>query len=136
MKKCNKEGHTRVYYSTGKSDCYECKKISAAKSRAKPANKARKNAYEAERRKQKGHKEHIAKLNRLRKYGVGKPPSGMCEICKVKRAKVIDHDHVTGEVRGYLCIICNVWLAVYENQDFMANAAEYVKSKVQADVQK
>jgi hypothetical protein len=132
MRRCTKQGHTRVYYSTGKSDCYECKKVNAAKSRMKPENRARKNAYEAKRRSMPGYREHIAKLSRMRKYGTDKTPNGICEICKKKPAKVIDHDHTTGDVRGYLCIICNVWLAVHENAEFNINAAEYVKSKLKA----
>ena len=136
MKKCNKKGHTRVYYSTGKSDCYQCKQISAAKSRAKPEVRAKKLAYEAKRRAEPGYKERIAATQRKRKYGVKEAPSGLCEICKKKPATVVDHDHKTGEFRGYLCVICNVWLAVYENKQFMANAAEYVKSKVEVSVKK
>lgn len=136
MRKCNKDEHVRIYYSNGKSDCHQCKLISAAKSRAKPENKQKKNAYEAKRRSMPGYKERLAEKQRLRKYGIKERPTGLCEICKNKPATVVDHDHQTGQFRGFLCRICNVWLAVYENKVFMANAAEYVKSKVEASVKK
>ena len=60
----------------------------------------------------------------------------LCEICRAKPATVVDHDHESGQFRGFLCRICNVWLAVYENKMFMANAAEYVKNKVEVSVKK
>lgn len=136
MKKCDKSGHTRVYYSNGKSDCYQCKLASAAKSRAKPENRLRKNLYEAKRRQMPGYKEELAEKHRLRKYGIKEKPTGLCEICRAKPATVVDHDHESGQFRGFLCRICNVWLAVYENKMFMANAAEYVKNKVEVSVKK
>jgi hypothetical protein len=32
---------------------------------------------------------------------------GLCAVCKVEPVTVIDHDHVTKEVRGLLCGMCN-----------------------------
>jgi len=46
--------------------------------------------------------------------------SGLCAICRIKPAKVIDHDHSTGKVREVLCTACNLRLGVFES----ANAAE------------
>lgn len=57
--------------------------------------------------------------NRIkRKYGLDhaqyrqhiESPCGICGLAAV----VIDHDHVTGEVRGGLCTRCNVNLGVIE----------------------
>jgi len=44
---------------------------------------------------------------------------GCCAICKrhqieLKRKLVVDHNHTTGQVRGLLCVICNVRVGVYE----------------------
>jgi hypothetical protein len=40
---------------------------------------------------------------------------GRCKICGKKTSKlVIDHDHVTGKVRGMLCHGCNTMLGKYE----------------------
>src|SRR5436853_4546544 len=37
---------------------------------------------------------------------------GKCAICKIQQEKVfdIDHDHLTGEIRGLLCHSCNLLL--------------------------
>mgnify|MGYP003394027974 CR=1 FL=1 len=42
---------------------------------------------------------------------------GVCELCHTvaKDGKfVLDHDHVTGNIRGVLCIACNSSLGAYE----------------------
>lgn len=40
---------------------------------------------------------------------------GTCEICGTRSARLVtDHSHVTGNVRGRLCELCNSWLGVYE----------------------
>jgi len=44
--------------------------------------------------------------------------SGACAICDTKHGQlVIDHDHVTGDVRGLLCGPCNSALGHLENFD-------------------
>ena len=35
---------------------------------------------------------------------------GTCAICETRPAEHVDHDHVTGRVRGVLCFPCNVAL--------------------------
>jgi formate dehydrogenase maturation protein FdhE len=42
--------------------------------------------------------------------------NGMCKICgrMPPHTLNIDHDHVTGEVRGLLCVVCNTSLGWYE----------------------
>lgn len=40
----------------------------------------------------------------------------------------VDHDHVSGEVRGLLCFVCNAALGAFkDNEDMLRKAAEYVK---------
>lgn len=42
---------------------------------------------------------------------------------------VIDHDHVTGKVRGLLCRSCNYGLGIFkDNPRLLANAAAYIKN--------
>ena len=61
---------------------------------------------------------------------------GLCAICKqpetcIQSGKVrrltVDHNHLTGKVRGLLCIICNTKLGVLENREFVDNAIDYIK---------
>ena len=56
---------------------------------------------------------------------------GACAICKkdmnLDNKCHVDHDHVTGIVRGLLCSKCNVGLHYIENQQFIQNAKEYLE---------
>ncbi len=60
-----------------------------------------------------------------------------CKICgkelkiidgeKNKDAAVVDHDHVTGKIRGVLCHSCNLMLGnAGDNPQLLLNAAEYL----------
>lgn len=39
---------------------------------------------------------------------------GLCAICQAEPATHVDHNHVTGRVRGLLCSDCNLKLGQYE----------------------
>ena len=44
--------------------------------------------------------------------------SGACEICRTPRRKlVLDHDHETGFIRGWICQSCNVHLGKAQAHD-------------------
>jgi hypothetical protein len=56
-----------------------------------------------------------------------------CAICTTpfkdlghKRRPAVDHDHVTGKVRGILCAPCNVRLDVLENISWRESAERYL----------
>jgi len=51
-----------------------------------------------------------------------------CAICNKKRFLVLDHDHKTGKVRGYLCRGCNTKLSGFDNPEFVKRATEYLKN--------
>ena len=62
--------------------------------------------------------------------------NGCCGVCqkqlkargKSKDSGVVDHDHVTGKVRGILCSACNTALGLLgENITTMLRAIEYTK---------
>lgn len=56
-----------------------------------------------------------------------------CRICgvherEVPKALSVDHNHVTGEVRGLLCDACNRGLGLFkDNPDIIAEAFKYLK---------
>jgi hypothetical protein len=57
---------------------------------------------------------------------------GCCAICKVHSTDLgrmfgADHDHLTGIVRGLLCVSCNMKLGLYEDKEFAKKADNYLK---------
>lgn len=51
----------------------------------------------------------------------------VCAICKGP-AEVIDHDHVTGHVRGILCFHCNTGLGHFgDDLNRIETAADYIR---------
>lgn len=69
-----------------------------------------------------------------------KDQQGVCVICEVslsfsaqdKRYKPhVDHDHVTGEVRGLLCLTCNTGLGMFgDSTDLLDAAKDYLLRRV------
>lgn len=53
---------------------------------------------------------------------------GRCAICRREPAKLcIDHDHLTGVVRGLLCYRCNSALPFVEDSQRLAAALAYLE---------
>lgn len=86
---------------------------------------------------------HLYQRNRmlLQRYGISQEEyeaklsaqKFKCAVCetnitdKRKRYFDVDHDHITGQIRGLLCGKCNKQLAVLENMDWCDRAREYLK---------
>lgn len=54
---------------------------------------------------------------------------GVCAICgtePVKKALAVDHNHITGEIRGLLCGSCNMALGQLEVEDRLHRAVDYI----------
>jgi hypothetical protein len=90
-----------------------------------------------------------AKSQRLKRYGIDlegynalrKKQNYCCAICKKReedvsqgRAKTpatalhVDHNHLTGKVRGLLCTNCNIILGkCYDDDTILNNAVQYLK---------
>jgi hypothetical protein len=60
----------------------------------------------------------------LRELGEG--PCWICGVVPPGRRLAIDHDHVTGAVRGLLCSSCNRRLGATRNSEWLRRAAEYL----------
>lgn len=58
--------------------------------------------------------------------------NGSCAIClrtpKPGKKLFIDHDHSTGNVRGLLCAVCNMFLGVIKDSSECLNRAKYYLS--------
>jgi hypothetical protein len=54
---------------------------------------------------------------------------GVCAICRYRPAEHVDHDHLTGEVRGVLCFPCNAALGHFKDRiDLLMRAANYLET--------
>jgi hypothetical protein len=86
------------------------------------------------------------KLSKIRKKlrednTLSDPENYHCPICershketvgsggaRLKNAWVMDHDHSTGEYRGYICHTCNRGLGMFQDSiDILNNAIRYLK---------
>ena len=98
------------------------------------------------------YKKHLYVLNRekilkenqesrwLRKYGLSATSyyrllasqGGKCAICgrlSLNKLLAVDHNHITGEVRGLLCQNCNTGLGQFsESPEMLDRAAEYLRA--------
>ena len=59
--------------------------------------------------------------------------NGECAICNVKPTgyKIhVDHDHVTGQVRGLLCVKCNLALGLFmDEKKLLMKAIDYLNGE-------
>lgn len=52
----------------------------------------------------------------------------VCPICRINEPKHVDHDHVSGSVRGILCFTCNAALGqLRDDPEIIRRAADYVE---------
>ena len=56
--------------------------------------------------------------------------NGICPICNQRKASAIDHDHITGKVRGYICNKCNLGLHYIEDEELLKNMQKYLKGEI------
>jgi hypothetical protein len=118
------------------SHCKECNKEKQRIFREKNGPRVRANEKTIYEKRRWGN--HIK-----RKYGISvndydivlKLQDGKCAICGIDvpggRSKRfhVDHDHITGEVRGLLCIRCNYMIGYSKNSpDILRNGADYLQS--------
>lgn len=123
---CIKGHDTCLFGRTKKHHCKKCRAIDNAK------------YQHSTHRKQYIYKHHL-KIS----YGITveqynamfKLQNGNCAICArpqhdFVRALAVDHDHITGKVRGLLCPICNTNLEVLENKSYCLKASLYLNKAV------
>ena len=124
------------FYSRGKSGLHRCKGCHRAKNKKyeKAIGKRYYHRHKEERR------DIVAHQRRQRVYGISKDlyeklltlQAGFCPICKQKPATplCVDHDHVSGRVRGLICSDCNRALGLLrESPEVLETLGEYLQAK-------
>lgn len=119
--------------------CFSCKRARSKAYQDRPDVKERMRSYRREWARQPKQRAQN-KRNRIRRV-FGLTPQqlnqmkvdqqGLCAICfqpePLKRSLAIDHDHVTGKVRGLLCTRCNTALGmIQEDVEILINMTAYI----------
>lgn len=128
MKTCNKCGEEKAFECFGKKRgglntiCKSChskyQKEYWQKTEAYEKHKLRVNAARERDRSKINSKKYGLTVE---EYELG--TSGLCGICKTKKAEVVDHCHETQVVRGFLCSTCNLGLGLLGDTLDRAQAA-------------
>lgn len=86
-------------------------------------------------------RKEISLRNRVARYKVSlefvidlyKSQNERCAICRTPvdfETSRIDHDHITGKVRGILCTSCNTGIGLFKDSpEILINASRYIKNK-------
>jgi hypothetical protein len=89
------------------------------------------------------HPTHQHKYGLLRKYGLSvddynvmvAKQKGQCAICGIHQSNLkkklhVDHDHVSGEIRGLLCSRCNIVIGTFnDDTKILKSAIIYLTKK-------
>lgn len=60
-----------------------------------------------------------------------RPEDGLCTLCRKKKTLCIDHDHITGRFRGWLCRNCNAGLGLLgDTANSLIRAVSYLNGEL------
>ena len=104
-----------------KGECKRCQLEYQREYRSRPGNRVR-------------HLQQSMKHAMRRRYGITlekrsaifRDSDGLCAICYEVPARNIDHDHLTGQVRGAVCQRCNQLMCAFDNPDLFEALTEYM----------
>jgi hypothetical protein len=103
-----------------------------------PKNLSTNERHRADRATEKRHLQQ--RKHRLKRYNLtleeyaklAASQKNLCAICQKPETKPnvkylsVDHDHITGKVRGLLCYVCNTRIGILENELWRKAAENYL----------
>ena len=123
----------RITVPAGSKACARCREVKPVEAFAlAPKQSGGRNCYCKDCNNARQRETHT-----LRRYGLTQKEvaeivasqGGLCAICSERPAVHVDHDHVTGVVRGVLCFRCNAGLGQFRDRiDLLARAASYLET--------
>lgn len=133
-----KNGHVAQRY-TSNSACVECQRVATGDyfRRNRERLRSHKIAYHRQRR-ISGIEAQANRRLRHRKQAeaAGRQRPSVCDICRETSGKIcFDHNHATGEFRGWLCDRCNRALGlVRDNAPLLRRLARYLEKSREASL--
>lgn len=126
--------YSKVYYEKYKEAIKRAAKKYYLANREKISEKAK--VYNSSRKEQIQLSSKISKLRR--KYGLTLEKyqqmvlerNGQCDICQeVPKTLCVEHDHISGKIRGLVCARCNVFVipAVEKFKNLLGRAESYLE---------
>lgn len=125
---------SRLYYYANKEKRIEAQKKWVAK------NKHKKKQYTANEAPRARERNYIKKFGiTVEEYNVIlEQQKGVCKICNNPETSknnkgepkklAVDHCHITGKIRGLLCIGCNIGLGQFkDNKEILSSAIKYLE---------
>ena len=117
--KCDTEKSEADFY-TNRADCKDC-------NRAKVRSWNKANPLKRRANRKRSDLKNLYGLTEAQFEQMKVDQKHECKICYRKLPLVIDHDHVTGKIRGLLCNSCNRGIGyLQDNEEIIKRAAEYV----------
>jgi hypothetical protein len=112
-------------------DCVICRTERQRKKRVFMSDEARKAKYREYQNKYRATDKGKAAIKRAElnhKYGITEIPISNCQICgNGDLPIVVDHNHTTGDLRGFLCSHCNIGLGQFkDNPTLLWRAIQYL----------
>jgi hypothetical protein len=135
------KAYSKAYYANPENRARI--KINAEKPEVKAHYKAYQKLYANKPENNERMKAHYKAYDLKRNYNITiedynklfEKQQGKCAICgkhqnELKRKLAVDHNHITGEIRGLLCGNCNKILGfAYEDINILQNTIKYMKIK-------
>src|ERR1700687_186996 len=98
-----------------RSKCKQCRKITQDKWKKNNPEKVRLLKLASRRRRPDGYREADRRRSGVPTLN-GETKTGKCPLCPFVGKLVLDHNHVTGKFRGWVCSACNRFLGFLEKR--------------------